>query len=115
MGSNHVPSVFYPSPNEWPVTVFPVTNITRDVQATVTCPNHGMTNATDANTTNVNFSQVKGMQEINGPSGYVQNVLNANQFTVAINTTFFSSYTSGGFMNKIDGHAPFGPFENLFP
>ena len=107
------PSVTYPSPNEWPVTYRPITDITRERQATVTSPLHGFTNASDQNVTKVDFTQVKGMFQINGMAAYITNVVDANRFTVAIDSSHFYSYASGGFANIMTNNPPYDPFQNI--
>lgn len=109
------PSVTYPSPNEWPVTVIPVTNITRAVIAKVTAPNHGFTQSNDVGITQLDFSQVNGMEQINGKFGYIMQVIDTNNFTIGINTTTFSPYSSGGFCNiNASPSSPTDPFQNTF-
>ena len=90
MTSNAVPpSVTPPSPNEWPQDLIKVlTGITNDSMALITCPSHGFT-AADQQATSVMFLQVVGMLPINGTPGVIQEVVDANQFTVNINTTNF--------------------------
>lgn len=107
------PSVTFPSPNEWPVTYRVITNITRNNVTTVTSPLHGFTNANDANVTKVDFTQVKGMKEINGLSAYITNVIDIDNFTVAIDSTFFTPYASGGFANIMTNNPPYDPFQNI--
>lgn len=107
------PSVTSPSPNEWTVSYVAITGITRANQAQITAPNHGLTNANDANITKIDFTQVNGMFQINGQSGFVINVVDHNNFTAALNTTNYYTYTSGGFANKVAGIAPYDPFENI--
>ena len=107
------PSVVPPSPNEWPVTYRVVTGITRGTQAVIQSPNHGFTNASDVGITQLDFSQVKGMQEINGKFGYITNVINSNFFQIGIDTSFFKPYTSGGFCNINAGNSPYDPFQNI--
>lgn len=107
--------VVYPSPTEWPVTVHEITNITKARQATITAPSHGIVLTSQENTPSVNFSQVKGMFQINGQSAFVTSVLNANNFTVALDTSQYTAYTSGGFINVLTGQPPIDPFQNTFP
>lgn len=105
MSSSIPASVTSPSPNEWTVTAFAITGITKALQAQVTAVAHGMT-STSAGVTFVDFSQVKGMKEINGASGLVQSIVDANNFTVNINSTSFSTYTTGGYVNILTGLPP---------
>lgn len=107
--------VTYPSPNEWPITYVAITGITRGSETTVTAPDHGITLSSGESTPGVDFSQVRGMQQINGVFGYVTSVIDTNTFTVAINSSNFSPYLSGGFVNKIAGSAPIDPLTNTYP
>jgi hypothetical protein len=122
MSSNAVPpSVTPPSPYEWPETVMPLTNITNDSQATITCPSHGF-GSSDINQTSVMFLQVKGMIQINGLPGVVQSIIDDNNFVVNINTTNFYLYRSDGVINVLTGQPPIEtigfqtfntPFQNI--
>lgn len=106
MTSNAVPpSVVPPSPYEWPDTIRTVTGVTKDSQATVTCPSHGFT-TDDQGQTFVMFLQVVGMLPINGMTGIIQQVVNTNVFTVNINTTNFPVYRSGGVISILTGQPP---------
>jgi len=107
--------VTYPSPNEWPVTVHAITAITNAVQAVVTAPNHGITMSANQSTPLVDFTQVKGMYQINGKSAYVTAVIDANNVQIALNTSPYGSYTSGGYLNVLVGPPPIEPFQNTFP
>lgn len=123
MASNAVPpSVTYPSPNEWPNTIREITNITKTPQAVVTSPSHGFT-STDEGQTFIGFLQVRGMQQINGLNALVQTVIDANNFTVNINSSQFFPYASGGVFSIISGIPPVEtigfqtfntPFHNVF-
>lgn len=97
MPSNAVaPSVTPPSPDEWPQDqVKPITFITRDSVATVTCPGHGF-GLMDEGQTFICFKQVKGMTQINGLDAIVQQVIDINSFTVNVNSTGFYDYLSDG-------------------
>lgn len=107
--------VTYPSPNEWPITYRAVTAITRSNPAKITAPAHGFTQAIDSGITQLDFSQVKGMQQINGQFGYIIKVIDGNNFTIGINTTNFTPYISGGFCNiNASPAAPTDPFTNTF-
>ncbi len=106
--------VTFPSPNEWPVTYRAITGITKSVQAVVTSIDHGFTNANDANITQLDFTQVRGMHEINGKFGYITNVIDQDNFQIALNTSSFSTYRSGGFANINAGNSPYDPFTNLY-
>lgn len=109
------PSVTYPSPNEWTVTYVAVTGIQKGLRTKVTAPSHGITLVTGSNTPGVDFSQIKGMREINGVFGYVSQVIDENTVMVDIDSTNFNDYSSGGYMNKIAGSSPIDPFTNIYP
>lgn len=102
---NIPPSVTYPSPNEFLETVFPITGITKDSQATVTCSAYPFT-VSDQNITQVTFKQVGGMLPINGITSLITNVLSSTQFQIAVNTTNFPAYTSGGVICIDSGQPP---------
>ena len=97
MASNAVPpSVTPPSPDEWLQNVVQaITGITKNNQAQITCPNHGFT-ALDQGQTFVGFKRVVGMIQINGLNALIQQVIDANNFTVNIDSTNFYTYVSGG-------------------
>lgn len=107
MTSNAVPpSVTPPSPYEWPQGLIkPITGITNDSEATVTCTAHGFTSA-DVNQTTVMFLQVVGMLPINGVPGVVQQVVDVNNFKVNVNTTNFPIYRSAGVISILTGEPP---------
>ncbi len=107
MTSNAIaPSVTPPSPYEWPQDLIKyITNITRDIRATITCPDHGFTSA-DQNTTFIMFKQVQGMIQINALNALIQTVIDDNNFTVNINTTNFFNYSSGGVVIVDSGEPP---------
>ena len=107
--------VTYPSPTEWPITVHAVTGITNGIQPTVTAPAHGITTTPLQSTPRVDFTQVKGMTQINGQSAFVVKVIDANSFTIDLITSFYSAYLSGGFVNVIVSPAPINPLTNTFP
>lgn len=109
------PSVTFPSPNEWPITYVAITGITQGLNALVTAPDHGITVSSDASTPKVDFSQVNGMKEINGQFAFVVSVIDVNRFTVALDTSNYSAYVSGGFINKTGGSSPIDPLTNLYP
>lgn len=67
-----------------------VTGITQASAAVVSSAGHGL-----AVGAFVRFDAVVGMAQINGKVGKIT-VSNANDFTVAIDTTTFAAYTSGG-------------------
>lgn len=106
--------VTYPSPNEWPITVFAITGITRALNPTVTAVGHGITMSATSSTPRVDFTQVKGMTQINGQSAFVTSVTDADNFTIALDTSQYSAYTSGGFVNVLVSPAPINPLTNTF-
>lgn len=89
------PSVTPPSPNEFEVTRRTITGITQNNIAEITSVAHGFT-STDEGVTTVNFMQVQGMRQINALPGRIVQVIDADHFTVNINTTNFYPYSSGG-------------------
>ena len=106
MSSNAVPpSVTPPSPNEWPNTILPITHVSRDTQALITCPSHGFV-AQDIGVTTVMFLQIKGMIQLNHLPGLITGIPNANTFNVNIDTTSYFNYTSGGVISIVTGHPP---------
>ena len=106
--------VTYPSPNEWPITYVAITGITQGINTKITAPNHGFTQG-QVPQVQVDFSQVKGMQQINGKFGYIIQVIDTNNFVLALDTTTFSPYTSGGFVNiNASTGSPTDPFTNTF-
>lgn len=110
---SYPPSVVPPSPNEWPITTFPITGITNASQATVTCSNHPFTQSADATITTVDFLQVRGMQQINSKNAFIINVIDTNNFTVGLDTTQMYVYTGGGIISIVGGHSPYSPLVNL--
>lgn len=107
--------VTYPSPNEWPVTVHAITGITQSGNPIVTSAGHGITTSADQSTPRVDFTQVKGMSQINGQSAFVTSVISSSQFTIALDTSQYSAYTSGGFVNVLVSPAPINPLTNTYP
>lgn len=75
-----------------------ITAITKAANAQVTVTSHGLV-AGDI----VTFHGVVGMTQINTLTGVVQSVVDANNFTVNINSTSFTTYSSGGIANVISG------------
>lgn len=106
--------VTYPSPNEWSVTYHAITGITNGMNAVVTAPSHGITLSSTASTPKVDFSQVKGMSQINGKFAFVTQVIDADTIAVELNTLFYDPYISGGFLNVTGGSAPIDPLENTY-
>ncbi len=78
-------------------TQFTVTGISEAAQAVVTAANNVV--AGDR----VTFTGVVGMTEINNVSGVVTGTPSATAFTVAINSTGFTSYDSGGLAWLVHG------------
>lgn len=90
----------------WIETVRIISDITQAAQAQVTSTAHGFTSA-DVGVTTVTFSSVIGMSQINTLRGVIQSVIDANKFTVNINSSAFSAYVSGGQANVITGIPPY--------
>ncbi len=107
--------VTYPSPTEWPITVFAITAITNGVTPQVTAPAHGITLSANQSTPKVDFTQVKGMSQINGQFAFVTNVIDVDNINIALDTSHFSPYISGGFLNITGGNPPDDPLTNTFP
>lgn len=97
MASNAVPpSVVPPSPDEWPQDlVKTITAISKARQAQITIASHGFTTSSEG-TTFLCIKQVLGMIQINGLNCLLQQVVDSNNFTVNINSTYFYTYQSGG-------------------
>lgn len=78
---------------EQPLTI---TAITKDANAQVTIAYHGYIVGNQ-----IYFNNVLGMSEINGLTGIVTSVIDANNFTVDIDSRTFSTFTgdSGGIVN----------------
>lgn len=107
--------VTYPSPNEWTVTCHAITGITNAGQAVVTAVAHGITisSAAYASIPKVDFTQVKGMKEINGKFAFVVEVIDEDNVKVDLDTTRFTAYSSGGFLNVTAGASPIDPLTNV--
>lgn len=73
-----------------------ITAITNAAAAQVTVAGHGFTVGDP-----IYFDGVIGMHQINGIEGAVASVVDVNNFTVSINTTGFSTYSSAGTAAKI--------------
>jgi ribosomal protein L31 len=102
-------------PNQAPYTTnkstaLVITGISKASNASITAT-HSFTSA-DVDVTWVTFSQVVGMTQINTQRGKIKSVTSTTSFTVDIDSTTYSTYTSGGQANVITG-APvttqFGP------
>lgn len=110
--SSGVPTISYISSNGitplqtadsalFPASNLTITGISNAAQASITAT-HAFTN-NDVGVTVVSFHGVKGMTQINTLSGTVQSITSTTSFTVNINSTGFSSYTSGGIANIVTG------------
>jgi hypothetical protein len=118
---NVPPSVTFPSPNEWPNTIKPISGILSGSTTQVRVMGHGFT-ALDVNVTTVDFHQVKGMTQINGLPGRIISIVDTNNFDVAIDSTNFYPYTSAGVISVVTGMPPIEtasfqtfntPFQNI--
>lgn len=78
-----------------------ITGISQAANASITAT-HNFTSA-DVGVTVVTFHGVVGMTQINTLSGVIQSVTATTSFTVNINTTAFTAYSSGGIANVITG------------
>lgn len=78
-----------------------ITGISKAANASITAT-HNFTSA-DIGVTVVTFHGVKGMTQINTLSGVIQTVTSTTSFTVNINSTGFTTYSSGGIANVITG------------
>jgi hypothetical protein len=93
-------------PNQVPYTTYSstnlvITNISAAANASVTAT-HSFTSA-DIGVTVVSFHGIVGMVQMNGLSGVIQSVTSTTSFTVNINSTNFTAYSSGGIANVITG------------
>ncbi len=68
-----------------------ITNITQASQAVVTASNHQLEAGNY-----VSFSAVGGMTEVNGNIYEVVSVANSSTFTINVNSTGFTAYSTGG-------------------
>lgn len=84
----------------YPSTNLTITGISKAANAVITAANSFTSD--DYGVTTVTFHNVVGMTQINTLSGVVQSATGAN-FVVNINTTNFTTYTSGGIANIISG------------
>lgn len=78
-----------------------ITNISQAANASITATHNFTTQ--DVGVTVVTFHGVVGMTQINTLSGVIQSVTSTTSFTVNINTTGFTAYSSGGIANVITG------------
>lgn len=81
-----------------------ITGISKAANASITAT-HAFTSA-DIGVTTVTFHNVVGMTQINTLSGVIQSVTSTTSFTVNINTTNFTTYSSGGIATIITGVPP---------
>ena len=81
-----------------------ITGISKASNASITAT-HAFTSA-DVGVTTVGFHGVVGMGQINTLTGVIQSVTSTTSFTVNINSTNFSTWTSGGIANVITGAPP---------
>ena len=76
-----------------------ITGISKAANASITAT-HAFT-AADIGVTVVTFHGIVGMTQMNGLSGVIQTVTSTTSFTVNINSSNFTTYTSGGIANVI--------------
>jgi hypothetical protein len=92
---NVAPSVTWPSPLEYALTVYAITNVTNDSQAVVTCPDYEFS-SDDIGATSVTFKQIVGMLPLNGVTALIVGVPSSTTFVVNVNTTSYPVYRNGG-------------------
>lgn len=68
-----------------------ITGITKANPGVVSCTAHGFTNGQK-----IRIGGVKGMFEVNTAFVFTVTVINANSFSIGVDTSSFGSYTSGG-------------------
>lgn len=77
-----------------------ITAVTKANPGSVTCPSHGFTTGDE-----IAFFDVGGMTELEA-NGYTITVVDANTFTIGVDSSSFSTFTSGGTANlALDGSA----------
>lgn len=81
-----------------------ITGISKAANASITAT-HAFTSA-DIGVTSVTFHGIVGMTQMNTLTGVIQSVTSTTSFTVNINSTNFTTYTSGGIANVITGVPP---------
>lgn len=81
-----------------------ITGISKAANASITAT-HAFTSA-DIGVTTVTFHGIVGMSQMNTLSGVIQSVTSTTSFTVNINSSSFSTWTSGGIANIISGVPP---------
>ena len=105
ISTNGVTPYVTPDSGLYAATNLTVTGISKAAQAVITAAN-SFTSA-DYGVTVVTFHNVVGMTQINTLSGVVVSASGGTSFTVNINTTGFTTYTSGGIANVITGNYPY--------
>ncbi len=85
----------------YPTTNLIITGISKAANASVTAT-HAFT-AKDVGVTVVSFHNVVGMTQINTLSGVIQSITSTTSFTVNINSTNFTAWSSGGIANIVTG------------
>jgi hypothetical protein len=101
-GTEYVPLTGLPSGAT--NTNLTITGISKAAAASITAT-HAFTSA-DIGVTTVTFHGIVGMTQMNTLTGVIQSVTSTTSFTVNINSTSFSTYTSGGIANIITGVPP---------
>ena len=81
-----------------------ITGISKAANASITAT-HAFTSA-DIGVTWVTFHGVVGMTQMNTLTGLITGTTSTTSFTVNINSTAFTTYTSGGIANVISGTPP---------
>lgn len=81
-----------------------ITGISKAANASITAT-HAFTSA-DIGVTSVTFHGINGMTQMNTLTGVIQSVTSTTSFTVNIDSTNFSTWTSGGIANIITGVPP---------
>lgn len=102
IGTEYVPLTGLPSGAT--NTNLTITGISKAANASITAT-HAFTSA-DIGVTTVTFHGINGMTQMNTLSGVIQSVTSTTSFTVNINSTNFSTWTSGGVANIITGVPP---------
>jgi hypothetical protein len=74
----------------------PISAITKANPGQVTCTAHGLTTGLQ-----VGLSGINGMTELNGTTQTVT-VIDANNFTIGVNTSAYGTYTSSGYVSVDD-------------
>lgn len=86
-------------------TSLTITGISQAANASITAT-HAFTSA-DVGVTTVTFHGIVGMTQMNTLSGVIQSVTSTTSFTVNINSSSFTTYSSGGYANVITGAPPY--------